>query len=355
MANDPFTALQTPPPDFSPQEAVAILRERYAIDATVEPLGSERDQNFLATGKDGSEQVLKFANAYESASITDFQNQGLLHIARVAPEFPVPRVIPTNDGELMFEVESGAGTAHRVRLLSWLEGMPLQYAEGADSVARQTGDCLAQLGLALADFEHPASDYPLLWDIRNALSLGQLLPHVGDPDLRTLCEQRLERFGTVVAPQLERLRSQVIHNDLNPSNLLVDHADVNRVTGVIDFGDMVYSRLVNDVAIAAAYFCRAGGDPFADVLDMLAAYTDVLPLTEDEVAVLPDMILARHLTTVMITHWRASMFPDNSDYILRSEPRARQVLLRVAGLSTDDAVGRFLDACRPDSKTEKTS
>ena len=355
MPTDPFIALQTPAPDFSEQQARSLLRERYGIDATLEPLASERDQNFLATGSDGSKQVLKFANTYEDAAITDFQNQGLLHIARAAPDFPVPRVITTNDGELMFEVESETGTAHRVRLLSWLEGTPLQHAEGADSVARQAGHCLAQLGLVLHNFRHPASDYPLLWDIRNAASLGQLLPHVRDPDLRKLCEQRLERFGTVIAPQLERLRSQVIHNDMNPSNVLVDQDDVNRVTGVIDFGDMVFSRLVNDVAIAAAYFCRAGEDPFGEVIDLLDAYTDTLPLTEDEIAVLPDMILTRHLTTVMITHWRVAMYPDNADYILRNETRARKMLSLVAGIPIDETVGRFLDVCRAGANKEKVS
>ena len=192
-----------------------------------------------------------------------------------------------------------------------------------------------------------------MWDVRNAASLEELLPHVRDRDLRKLCELRLRRFGNVIAPRLERLRSQVIHNDMNPSNVLVDRADVNRVSGVIDFGDMVYSRLVNDVAIAAAYFCRVEEDPFRDVLELLDAYTDTLPLTEDEVAVLPDMILTRHLTTVMITHWRASMFPDNSDYILRSEPRARQVLALVASLPIDQTVDRFLDVCRPGSSKEK--
>ncbi len=352
MPNDPFTALQTPPPNFPEQQATRLLRERYGIEATLEPLASERDQNFLATGEDGSKQVLKFANAYETAAITDFQIQGLLHVAGAAPDFPVPRVIPTSDGELLFEVESEAGDAHRVRLLSWLEGVPLQHAEGVNSVARQTGECLARLGLALRDFEHPASDYPLLWDIRNAASLEQLLPHINDADLRSLCELRLARFRDMIRPHLGTLRSQVIHNDMNPSNVLVDRDDVNRVAGVIDFGDMIHSQLVNDVAVASAYFCRIGEDPFEEVVELLDAYTDTLPLTEDEVAVLPDLILTRHLTTVMIAHWRASMFPDNADYILRSEPRARRVLSLVASLPIDETVERFLDVCQRDTRQE---
>ena len=110
----------------------------------------------------------------------------------------------------MSEVESDAGFRHRVRLLSWLDGIPLQYAQNVGSAARQTGSCLARLGLALRGFEHPASDYPLLWDIRNAASLEKLLPYIRDKDLRKLCELRLERFCNLVAPHLDCLRSQVV-------------------------------------------------------------------------------------------------------------------------------------------------
>ena len=159
----------------------------------------------------------------------------------------------------------------------------------------------------------------------------------------------------MIAPQLGQLRSQVIHNDMNPSNVLVDGNDVNRVTGVIDFGDMVFSQLVNDAAVAAAYFCRVDEDPFEEVARFLDAYTEILPLTEDEVSLLPDLILTRHLTTVMITHWRASMYPDNASYILRSEPIARQLLFLVAGRSIDETVDRFLGVCRPRPDREEAT
>jgi Ser/Thr protein kinase RdoA (MazF antagonist) len=91
MANDPFTSLQTPAPTFSEQQAIAMLRDRYGIEAALAPLASERDQNFLVTASDGSKYVLKFANASEPAAITDFQIRGLLHVARAGTDFQVLR------------------------------------------------------------------------------------------------------------------------------------------------------------------------------------------------------------------------------------------------------------------------
>ena len=178
---------------------------------------------------------------------------------------------------------------------------------------------------------------------------------MNDPDLRDLCETRLAHFDTAVSPRLEDLRTQVVHNDLNPSNMLVAADDASRLTGVIDFGDMVYTQLVNDVAVAAAYFCRLEDDPYREVVEFLAAYSATLPLTSAEIDILPDMILTRHLTTVMITHWRASLYPDNRDYILRNERRARKMLTTVADLPVDATRERFHAVCKGTATGEALS
>ena len=292
--------------------------------------------------------MLKFANAAEDPGVTDFQNRALMHLAARDPAFPSPRVVTTLDGEHLLETTALSGDVHRVRLLSWLEGTPLDEAEGEIDVAAETGTILARLGRLLADFEHPPTGYALPWDLHNAAALEELLPQVGDARLRALCEERLERFRDHVEPRLGQLRRQVIHNDMNPSNVLVDKAA--SVSGIIDFGDMVLSELINDVAVAAAYLCRVGADPFADVVTFLAAYTAVTPLTDAEIELLPDLVLTRHLTTVMIAHWRSALYPENRAYILRSERRARNMLETVAGQPVDATLERFRSACTADTK-----
>lgn len=251
----------------------------------------------------------------------------------------------------MFPVTSDAGTTHQVRLLSWLGGIPLHDAPGVTNVAAQMGSCLARLGLALKRFHHAASDYALQWDIRRASNLVELLPYVSDAGLQDLCTTQLTHFGEAVKPRLDTLRAQVIHNDMNPGNVLVDSGDNSRLAGVIDFGDIVHSQLVNDVAIAAAYLCRIDDDPFAEIMDFLAAYTKIVPLTDDEISLLPELILMRRLTTVMIAQWRATLHPENRDYILRDATPARQMLELAASLSTEEACDRFRGVCYTESET----
>ena len=350
-----FRSLKTPPPDLTIEEAAALLQDHYGLSGALSPLASERDLNFLVRPASGGACVLKFANASEPVAVTDFQNEALIHLARVRPDLPVPRVVDAIAGDRLVRFTAADELRYSMRLLTWLEGLPLQGVEKNDDIAAQTGTCLAELGLALAGFEHPAADYPLLWDIRNAAHLRELLPHVQDVALRKLCESRLDRFESHTRSVLVGLRKQVIHNDFNPSNMLVAEDDVQRLAGVIDFGDMVYSELVNDVAVAAAYFCKLDSDPFAQVIPLLSAYSAVSPLTDEEIAVLPDMILTRHLTTVMITHWRASLYPENREYILRNEARARNMLRRVADLPVDETRDRFYEACRAAETREQTS
>lgn len=350
--DNPFHALGTPVPVFDRETAGLLLRENYGLAATLERLSSERDLNFLATTADSERFVLKFASAAESSGVTDFQNRALEHIADVDPDLPIPRVVRTLDGERMFKVTALSGTRHNVRLLTWLDGVPLARAPASTRIAGQLGRCLARLDLALKGFAHPAADYPLLWDIRNTSLLGKLLEFIEDPQLRALCETQIEYFADRVEPALDRLRRQVIYNDLNPSNVLVRADQPGLVAGIIDFGDMVRSHLINDIAVAAAYLCASGEDPYGQAVDFLEDYHRLLPLREDEILLLPDLILARHLTTVMITHWRASMYPENRVYILRSEGRARKMTEAASRELLDRTAARFLEKCTQITRQE---
>src|SRR5690606_34005145 len=113
------------------------------------------------------------------------------------------------------------------------------------------GRMSARLAWALRDFSHPAADHQTLWDIRNAGMLRDLMAHIPDPSNRALAERFLDRYDSEVSHALPAMRSQVVHNDFNPHNLLVQAAAAESIAGILDFGDMVYTALINDVAVTA--------------------------------------------------------------------------------------------------------
>ena len=156
------------------------------------------------------------------------------------------------------------------------------------------------------------------------------MPAIPD-DLRALASATLTRFDTHIAPQLPGLRGQVVHNDLNPHNVLTLPGDPCTIAGVLDFGDMVHTPLICDAAIAASYHIDPAA-PLHSLLHFVRAYHATLPLTATELRLFPDLVATRMLTTLAIASSRAARYPDNAVYILRNVATARAGLRALAAL-----------------------
>jgi Ser/Thr protein kinase RdoA (MazF antagonist) len=125
----------------------------------------------------------------------------------------------------------------------------------------------------------------------------------------------IDNFAAKVMPRLAQVRSQVIHNDLNLHNVLVDADDGTRVAGVIDFGDMVVGPLVFEPAIAAADIWIGKDNPLEAASTVIGAYHQVLPLREDEIALIYDLLLARNAISVVICARRAKHNAETPSYL----------------------------------------
>jgi Ser/Thr protein kinase RdoA (MazF antagonist) len=337
--------LTTSAPAFSGDQAAALALEYFGIRATTHPLVSERDQNFRLDANDGQHFTLKISNHAEQEGVVDFQNQALSHIASTDPALPVPRVIPGHDGCLHYRIEH-AGNHHLVRVLSWVEGRVVDNTETGPGLVSGLGRLLARLGLALRDFDHPGSNPPSLWDMKRAAGLRALLDSIETQELRDLAGQVLDGFDTRISPVLDRLRTQVIYSDMHLDNVLVDESHPDRISGLIDFGDLVKSPLIMDLAIACAYQLSNSDDPLNGALPMIAGYHAVNPLQELEQRLLPDLIKTRLVTSLLIGSYRATLFPDNREYLLTSFTAARQALARLSHKRADEAVRRINETCK---------
>jgi 4-aminobutyrate aminotransferase-like enzyme/Ser/Thr protein kinase RdoA (MazF antagonist) len=341
---DPFAMLVSAAPALTVDEAQRVAEREFGMRGEARLLTSERDQNFLLRIEDGREFILKIANAAEDTAITAFQTGALEHLARHAPQIPVPRIVPTRSGTSSVRVEATAGQTHVVRLLTFLHGTPWRTVETSGSLRRALGGLLARLDRGLRGYFHPAAGYELAWDLKRAARLRELLPAITDPGRRLLVKERLDRFDRFIAPQMGGLRAQVIYNDLNPSNVFVDPEQPTRICGVIDFGDLVHAPLVSDVAVAASYHVADGPDALAAVAEFVGAFHAETPLDIDEVELLPDLIATRLLATVTLTEWRAGLHPENRDYILRNNSAAWRMLEQLGSLSHADLIEYLLDA-----------
>jgi Ser/Thr protein kinase RdoA (MazF antagonist) len=214
-------------------------------------------------------------------------------------------------------------------------------------LCRNTGVYLAELGRALKDFQHAGSDQNLLWDMKRALRLRELLRHIQPASLADRVSRCLDDFEKKILPCFEFLRWQVIHNDLNPDNVLLNAEGGSDVVGVIDFGDMLAAPLVVDLAVASSYMRLAEGDPLAGIAACVSGYHSVTPLRLQETDLLLDLVRTRLAATISIRHWRISEKSPDDPYLQKilQENTAEDFLARLDELPAKHVQRTIREVC----------
>ena len=321
--------------------AVQLARDLYGIDGAASPLPSERDQNFLLETAAGEHFVLKIANATELRDMLDAQNAAMEHVAALGL---CPRVHTTTDGRPIAQTSSG----HFVRLLSWLPGTPLgALDEKPDPLLEDLGFKLGQINAALRDFDHPAIHRDFYWDLTRGFDvIRQHAPLIADESLRGFV---LRTSGYVAARdgrRLAGLRRSAIHGDANDFNVLVADADgpAPRVSGMIDFGDMVHSLTVADPAIAIAYAVLDRPDPLRTAADIVRGFHAASPLTSDEISVLFGLVQLRLCVSICVAASQQRQRPED-EYLSISQAPIQRTLPELAAIHPDAAEETLRVAC----------
>lgn len=302
-------------------EAEVIAARLYSIRGSATRFETEKDDTFLLDCADRGKFVLKIGHPSERVEELDFQVALLRHIERRAPDLPVPRAQCDIDGVDLPIVTTSAGERRVVRLISFMTGTPLDRTIASAPQRERIGAVLAELRHAMADFSHPADSRTVAWDVTHLLDHADLLSFVPAGEKRAWTNRALKRFEEI-KPQLDLCRRQVLHNDFNTSNLVVDPASPDFVTGVIDFGDAVRTAIAVDVSTALMnQMPKAVGsrrDLFDEPRDVLRGYLRYAELTDEELGVIPFLAQGRLAVRALLTCWRAELFPENSRYILRN-------------------------------------
>ena len=328
-------------PSVDADRAAAILRERWGIDGILRPLPSERDRNF-AVAPDGVDRfVLKISNATEDPAVIAFQHEALARLDAAGVPCQLP--VPTSAGDVLVEVDlGGGGSPLLVRLMTWLPGQPLATvppAERTPALLRDLGWVMGRAARSFEGWDHPAAHRDFQWEAGRGLRvIDSHAAAVADPGRAALLAAWRRRLASLAAV-LPTLRQGVIHNDANDHNVLID-PESGRVTGLLDLGDAVWSAVASELAVAAAYAALDTGDPLAVIAAIRDGFEAALPLTDEERAVIVELVALRLATSVALSAHQSRLDPDDP-YLTVSEAPAWELLERLSAIDPTDAAARI--------------
>ena len=334
-------------PDFTTDQAADIIERLYGLRGTLKVLNGERDLNFLLQAEN-NQYVFKIANQDEPYGMLECQHQVLqkLKIDKVMPQ--QASSLESVNGRVIEIIISEHGVHHYCRVLTYVEGRLLSSINPhSPELLEDLGETLARIDRSLQGFRHESLDRPLLWNMSDALkTLKQYKPLLDSHHQRELIENFESHFHDHVLPLIGDLREGVIHNDANDNNVIVGDVQSagQQVTSIIDFGDMLYSWLVAEPAIAAAYAMLGKEKPLDAAAAIIKGYHARLPLNKVEISVLFDFICMRLCMSVCICAYQRSIEPDN-EYLSISEKPAWSLLEKLRYITARQATDLFHRAC----------
>ena len=308
-----------------PLESLGLASEAIS---TIVALPGEVDRNYRVELLDGTSYVVKDSEPYS------FRQEPILrHLrARTLP-FEVPEHLRSVRVELN-------GHTRLLSLHSWLPGRPLDSVNPrTDELFAEWGRVVGQLHRALDGLDLPAAHRDYKWDPAGAGRYAHLLQSIDDGAIRACTKSFLDRLAT---RDTSRLPRALCYNDAHEHNLIVDEA--GHITGVIDFGDAVFTLSVSEVAVACAYAGMGLADPLDAMRHLVSAYHCEVALSEAEVDILHDLIGARLCLTVLFAAQNRELDPANP-YLTISDLPARQLLERWGGYHPAVVTAAFRTAC----------
>lgn len=339
-----------PRPKFNLREARKIARQLFGLEVKAEYLAGYSCRNFYLSDGRGKEYVLKISSRGETRDELDLQNKAMEFLSSRLLRIKFPKVLPALNGEVINEVEGKDGHRYYVRLLTYIPGEIFSCLKKPPFLIwKNLGSLLGLVDQALLDFHHPAARREISWDLKNLLWAKERLNFIEDKEKRRLIDYHLTQLELRVLPELFRLRQSLIYNDANENNLIIEMAKPGsskkpKIIGLIDFGDMVETYTAAEIAIALTYAMMNKDDPLAVATPLLSAYHRVFPLKEEEIEVIPDLILARLCISVTMSAWRQKEEPPNK-YISISQKPAWVLLNKLLENNPEKIKRLFLKSC----------
>lgn len=259
----------------------------------------------------------------------------ILHALQKNFKGKIPCPEPFQDGQYV-KLEEWEGQKLICRLLTFLEGEFLGNLKPSKESYIELGRFLASIDLELSSVKsYVIQSRKWEWDIQYLELIDKYLEDIPTAGDRNIVRYFIQQFNEYVRPQLSYLRKSIIYNDANEWNILFNQ---NQQISLIDFGDLAYSPLINELAVAMTYAAYDKEDYFYWSLEVLKGYQEKIPLTEQELGLLYYLMAARLCISVCNSAHAGKVDPKNA-YASISEDNAWKMLkawLKINPLSAEN-------------------
>lgn len=326
---------------FTKEDIRQLAKAHYGLFVSVKTLYGYDELNYLLTDKLGKKYIFKVANEKQGYHFLDAQVKILKHLAASSVANYFQKYYLNTEGNELTQLNIN-GNSYFLRVLSFLEGTFWAGSKKiTDSLYLDLGNFMGRLDKALINFSHPAVHRRYTWDISTACDANSKLKFIKNHEHRRIVGYYLLQFETEVLPVLSSLRHACVHNDANDYNVLVQN---NKVTGLIDFGDMVYTALVNNLAVACTYAMLNNDAPLHAASLVVRGYHERYPLTKQELDLLYYLIAARLCISVTQSAYNVSVDSTNEHHFITEIP-AWNLLYKLIKINPIKAQDEFRKVC----------
>lgn len=317
---------------LEPQSRNALSLYGLSEPTELELLTFSENAVFRASFADHEPVVVRLHSiGYHSKAAVDSEMMWLLALGRDT-DLTVSVPVPTPSGEYVVTATHPEFAPRHAAVFTVLPGT----APAEDNLVpdyRMLGHTTARLHVHAETWTPPPGFVRLAWDLDGAFGpqpnwgswrAGPRVQPQQIPVLQAaedLIRARLTEYGQ------GRDRYGLIHSDLRLANVLADDGAV----AVIDFDDCGFGWLLYDLASAMTFI---EDDPLTPALidSWLSGYTEVRALSEQDLAIIPTLIMMRRM---VILAWLGSR--PGTEVWLQQEPGYAAFTVEMANLYLDSA------------------
>ena len=315
-----------------------FIQDNYSLAGDLKDLPSYIDKNYLLTTTCGDKFVVKISSQTTPVEEVELENAAMQHIHNKQMSFQTPFVLKNKYNQELLDFNDTDSNTYKFRIISYLEGDLYSQVDINNSDLHDSlGKLIAEITHAFSDFVNPAAKRDLLWDLVNLTRLNPLLKYF-ESDKKYTLQRILQDILASALPKLKPLPQQVIHNDANNTNLIASELNGKlSCVGLFDFGDMVYTHRICELAIGMAYALMGQENILKTASSIVDGYQSVNTLLEEEILILPELIKARLLQSIIISGKSHAQNPNN-EYLLISVTPAWELLHKLDTLKPNQFV-----------------